>query len=226
MTPFDPQPLWLSLRLAAVTTAILFALGVPLAALIALARFRGRAVLATLVSLPLVLPPSVLGFYLLIAFSPTRPFGAFLERVFDCRLAFSFPGLVIGSVLYSLPFMVHPIQAGLEALPASLAEAAYTLGKGRLRTFTRVLLPNIRPALLTGVVLCFAHTLGEFGVVLMLGGNIPGVTRVAALAIYDDVEAMRYASAHTYAAILVGVSFLVLFAVHLINGRFFKESVR
>ncbi|MBI4238431.1 MAG: molybdate ABC transporter permease subunit [Deltaproteobacteria bacterium] len=225
-TPFDPAPLWLSVRLAAVTTSILLLLGVPLAALIARGRFRGRAVLATFVSLPLVLPPSVLGFYLLVAFSPSRPFGALIERVFDCRLAFSFTGLVIGSVLYSLPFMVHPIQAGLEALPPSLAEASYTLGKGRFTTLLRVLLPNIRPSLLTGIVLSFAHTLGEFGVVLMIGGNIPGVTRVAALAIYDEVETMHYAAAHTYAAILFGVSFCILLAVHMINGRFLKESVR
>jgi molybdate transport system permease protein len=181
----DWQPLLLTFRLAAITTLILFALGIPLAYWIAYTRTRFKPVIETLVSMPLVLPPSVLGFYLLLAFSPQNAFGQWLEQWFHVRLVFSFAGLVVGSVIFSLPFMVHPIQAGFQNLPVSLLEASRTLGKSDSFTLFRVLLPNIKPALLSGAVLSFAHTIGEFGVILMIGGNgegdtdtrVPGVRR-------------------------------------------------
>ena len=169
----DWTPLLLTFELAAVTTAILLVLGVPLAYALAFGRFRGKSMVETLVSMPLVLPPSVLGFYLLLAFSPQNFFGQFLAEHFGLQLVFSFAGLVVGSTIFSLPFMVQPIQAGFQGLPPSLTEAADTLGKPRHVTLWRVLLPNIKPALLAGTVLSFAHTVGEFGVVLMIGGNIP-----------------------------------------------------
>lgn len=217
--PIDWQPIWLTLRLASVTTILLLLIGVPLASWLALSRFRLKPVVESLVSLPLVLPPSVVGFYLLLAFSPTSRLGAWLLQTFDIQLVFSFPGLVVASLLYSLPFMVHPIQAGLENLPASWREVAYTLGQSPVRTLWRVLLPNCKPALLTGVVLSFAHTIGEFGLVLMIGGNLPGQTRVASIAIYDEVELLHFDTAHAYAALLLGLSFAILLLVYSINKQ-------
>ncbi len=215
----DLQPLWLTLKLASVTTVCLLLIGVPIAAAMASTRYRVKPLVEAIVSLPLVLPPSVLGFYLLLAFSPAQGFGQFLSDHLNIHLLFSFPGLVVGSVIYSLPFMVHPVQAGLEALPSSLREASATLGKTNLQTFFHVLLPNIKPALLTGIVLTFAHTMGEFGLVLMIGGNLPGVTRVASIAIYNDVEALNFHNAHVYAAILLAVSFIILLTVYTLNRR-------
>lgn len=220
----DWQPLWLTLELAALTTAVLLVVGLPLAIWLAGPAFRLKPVAEALISLPLVLPPSVLGFYLLLAFSPANALGRFLESVFDLRLVFSFPGLVLASVLYSLPFMVQPLQAGLEAVPASLKEAAYTLGRSRLTTLFRVQLPLIKPALLTGIVLSFAHTIGEFGLVLMIGGNIPGQTRVASIAIFNEVETLNYGAAHTYSAILLLLSFFILLSVYLINKRLVRTT--
>ena len=215
----DWEPLWLTLRLASITTLLLLLIGVPLASWLALSRFRGKPLLEALVSLPLVLPPSVVGFYLLLAFSPTSQFGSWLLHTFNLQLVFSFPGLVVASLLYSLPFMVHPIQAGLENLPASWREAAYTLGQSPIRTLWRVLLPNCKPALLTGIVLSFAHTIGEFGLVLMIGGNLPGQTRVASIAIYNEVELLHFDTAHAYAALLLSLSFLILLLVYSLNKR-------
>ncbi len=216
------QPLVLTFELASLTAIILLIVGIPLAYWLAYSRFRFRPIVETLVSMPLVLPPSVLGFYLLIAFSPEHLLGRTLLDNFNLRLAFSFNGLVLGSVIYSLPFMVQPIQSGFQGLPLSLKEAAYTLGKSRLATVRHVLLPNIRPALLTGIVLSFAHTVGEFGVVLMIGGNIPGQTRLASLAIYDEVEGLNYATANFYALILFAVSFIILLTVYVTNKRLLK----
>ena len=218
----DWQPLFLTFRLAALTTAILFVIGVPLAWWVAQTRTRFKPVIETLVSMPLVLPPSVLGCYLLLAFSPQHGFGQWLEQWFQVRLVFSFAGLVVGSVIFSLPFMVHPIQAGFQNLPASLTEASRTLGKPDIVTLFRVLLPNIKPALLSGAVLSFAHTIGEFGVILMIGGNIPGVTKVASIAIYDEVESLNYAAANFYAAVLFVISFAVLLAVYVMNKKMVK----
>jgi molybdate transport system permease protein len=221
----DWAPLWLSFRLALVTTLILLLVAIPLAWWLAYGRIRGRAAIEALISLPLVLPPSVLGFYLLLAFSPSHAFGRFLERWFDLRLVFSFPGLVIASLLYSLPFMVNPILSGFKGLPQSLREASSTLGKAASTTLIKVLLPNIRPSLLTGIVLSFAHTIGEFGVVLMIGGNIPGQTRVASLAIYDEVQSMHYHEANRYALLLFFFSFIILLTVYLINHHSRKTNL-
>ena len=151
--------------------------------------------------------------------SPTGPLGRLLDSALDVRLVFSFGGLVLASVIYSLPFMVQPIQSGFQALPLSLREAAYTLGQSPWQTATRVLLPNIKASLLTGAVLTFAHTIGEFGLVLMIGGNIPGETKVASIAIYDEVESLNYPAAHAYSFVLLAVSFGILLTVYWVNGR-------
>ncbi|GAB3743119.1 molybdate ABC transporter permease subunit [Spirosoma lituiforme] len=217
--PIDWEPIWLTLRLASVTTLLLLLVGVPLASWLALSQFWAKPLLEAFVSLPLVLPPSVVGFYLLLAFSPTSPLGHWLLDTFDLQLVFSFPGLVVASILYSLPFMVHPIQAGLENPPVSWREAAYTLGQSPRRTLWRVLLPNCKPALLTGIVLSFAHTIGEFGLVLMIGGNLPGRTRVASIAIYNEVELLHFDTAHAYAALLLILSFVILLLVYSLNKR-------
>lgn len=217
------DPLILTFKLALVTTLLLLVLSVPLAYWLAYTRSRIKPVVETLVSMPLVLPPTVLGFYFLIAFSPGNAFGQWLDTWLGIRLVFSFPGLVLASLIYSLPFMVHPIQAGLTSLPESLREAAWVLGKTRLQTLLRVLLPNIKASLLTGVVLAFAHTVGEFGVVLMIGGSIPGTTRVASIAIYDEVEALNYEAANFYSGVLFAITFIILMAVYLVNGGYLKR---
>lgn len=213
------QTLLLTFELATITTLLLLLIGVPLAYALSSWRARVKPVLEALVSLPLVLPPTVLGFYLLIAFGPNSWLGAWLQEHFDLRLVFTFTGLVVGSVIYSLPFMVQPVQSGLENLPSNLTEASYTLGKSRWETFFKVLLPNIKPSLLTGAVLSFAHTVGEFGVILMIGGNIPGETRVASIAIYDEVESLNYALANQYAAVLLLFSFVILMVVYTFNRK-------
>lgn len=217
LSEIDWSPLFLTFELAAVTTAILLVIGVPLALWLAGSRARWKPVAEALVSMPLVLPPSVLGFYLLLAFSPQSWLGHRLAATFDLRLVFTFEGLVLGSVLFSMPFMVHPLQSGFQSLPVSLTEAARTLGASRLKILFSVLLPNLKPSLLSGIVLAFAHTVGEFGVVLMIGGNIPGVTKVASIAIYDEVEALDYAAANVYAGVLFVLSFVVLLTVYIIN---------
>ncbi|WP_019140023.1 molybdate ABC transporter permease subunit [Noviherbaspirillum massiliense] len=221
---YDWQPLLLTFRLAAITTAILLAIGIPLAYWVAHSRSRLKPVVETLVSMPLVLPPSVLGFYLLLAFSPQHAFGHWLEQWLHLKLIFSFEGLVIGSVIFSLPFMVQPIQAGFQALSPSLMEASRTLGKSDRVTLFRVLLPNIKPALLSGIVLSFAHTIGEFGVVLMIGGNIPGITKVASIAIYDEVESLNYGAANFYSLVLFAVTFAILLTVYLVNKKWQKAE--
>ncbi len=208
----------LTFQLAAITTAILLVIGIPLAAFLVFSQMRFKSILEAIVSMPLVLPPSVLGFYLLLAFSPTSTLGSFLSE-HGIRLAFSFEGLVIGSVLFSLPFMVHPIQSALAQVPYSLFEASYTLGKSKWETMRRVILPIIRHGLISGIVLAFAHTVGEFGVILMIGGNIPGETRVASLAIYDEVESLNYALAHQYALTLFIITFSILLLVYSLNKK-------
>jgi len=212
-------PLWLTLKLALSTTLILFIIAVPLANWLSGKKGFFKIIVQAIVSMPLVLPPTVIGFYLLLAFSPANFFGRWLEEWFDVRLVFSFEGLLIASVIYSLPFMVHPIQSGLVSLPQSLKEASYSLGKTKYETLLKVLLPNIKSSLLTGIVLTFAHTVGEFGVVLMIGGNIPGKTRTASVAIYDEVEAFNYHNANVYAVILLVLSFAILFIMYLYNRR-------
>ena len=219
----DWSPLILTFELAACTTAILLLLSIPLAYYLVNTKSALKPVIETLVSMPLVLPPTVLGFYFLVAFSPGSVFGGLLNDWLGINLLFSFPGLVVASVIYSLPFMVHPVQSGLAALPASLTEAAHVLGKSSLTTLTKVLLPNIKASLLTGVVLAFAHTIGEFGVVLMIGGNIPGKTKVASIAIYDEVEALNYGLANFYSLVLFAITFCILLMVYLINGGYLKK---
>jgi molybdate transport system permease protein len=219
----DFQPFRITFELALLTTALLLVVGVPLAAALAFSRSRMRPVWEALVGLPLVLPPTVLGFYFLLLFGPSHGIGRFLEQMFDVRLVFSFPGLVVASVIYSLPFMVQPVQAGIASLPVSLLEASGSLGKSRLQTFLHVVLPNIRPSLLTGAMLTFAHTIGEFGVVLMIGGNIPGKTRVVSIALYDETEALNFSGANLYAGILLGISFVILLFVYTTNRNFFLK---
>jgi len=213
------SPLWLTFKLAFFTTLILFFISIPLANWLSYNKTISKTIAEVIVSMPLVLPPSVIGFYMLLAFSPGNAFGSFLENWFDVRLVFSFEGLLIASIIYSLPFMVHPVQSGLSSLSPSLKEAAYSLGKTKWETLIKVLLPNIKPSLLTGVALTFAHTIGEFGVVLMIGGNIPGKTRTASVAIYDEVESFNYHKANVYAAILMVLSFVILFTLYLVNKR-------
>jgi len=216
---FDWGPLFLTFKLAAMVTVILWVIGIPLAYWLAHSRVRWKTLVETLVSMPLVLPPSVLGFYLLLTFSPNSWFGSTLQRHLGIQLAFSFSGLVVASVIFSLPFMVHPIQAGFQSLPLALQEAAYVLGKSRRETLLRVQLPNIKPSLLSGTVLAFAHTIGEFGVVLMIGGDLPGTTRVASIAIFNEVEALNYSAANLYAMVLFGISFTILLTVYVLNKK-------
>ena len=213
------SPLWLTFKLAFFTTLILFFVAIPLANWLASKKNIFKTIAEVIVSMPLVLPPTVIGFYMLLAFSPGNAFGKFFEKYFNAQLVFSFEGLLIASIIYSLPFMVHPIQSGLSSLSPSLKEAAYSLGKTKWQTLIKVLLPNIKSSLLTGIVLTFAHTVGEFGVVLMIGGNMPGKTRTASVAIYDEVEAFNYHNANVYAVILIVLSFVILFIMYLVNRK-------
>jgi len=208
----------LTFKLATVTTIILLFIAIPLAYYLVFGKSRFKSIAEAIVSMPLVLPPSVLGFYLLIAFSPSSMLGGFLTS-HGIQLAFSFEGLIIGSVLFSLPFMVHPIQSALAQVPYSIFEASYTLGKSKLQTMARVIIPLIRHGLISGIVLAFAHTVGEFGVILMIGGNIPDETRVASIAIYDEVESLNYALAHQYALTLFMITFSILLLVYTLNKK-------
>ncbi|MDN3671073.1 molybdate ABC transporter permease subunit [Echinicola jeungdonensis] len=221
----DWEPLILTFQLALVVTLVLLVIGIPFGYGLAMSKGKWKPLVETLVSMPLVLPPTVLGFYLLMAFSPGNFIGKWLDQWLGLKLVFSFEGLVLASVVYSLPFMVHPIQSGISKLSPSLTEAAYVMGKSKTTTLFRVLLPNIRPSLLTGIVLTFAHTVGEFGVVLMIGGNIPGKTKVASIAIYDEVEALQYDNANAYSLILFAITFLILLGVYWVNGRQIKQLI-
>ncbi|NUN13556.1 MAG: molybdate ABC transporter permease subunit [Myxococcales bacterium] len=225
MTPEFTETMVLTFKVAAITTGVLLVLGIPLAYWLAYTKRRLRVVVETLVSMPLVLPPTVLGFYLLVSFSPANFLGQWIEEWFDLRLVFTFEGVIVGSILFSMPFMVHPLQSGFSSIPVSLREAAATLGMSRLRTLFVVLLPNMKPALLAGSVLSFAHTVGEFGVVLMVGGNMAGETRMASIAIYDRVEALDYATAHQYAFVLFAITFSILLLVYLVNRRFSRMEL-
>lgn len=217
------EPLILTFKLAIITTMVLVIVGIPIAYWISSTRSKLKPIVETLISMPLVLPPTVIGFYFLIAFSPNSAIGGWLNDVLGLQLVFSFSGLVFASVIYSLPFMIHPIQSGLSSLPPSLTEASYLMGKSKLLTLLKVQLPNIRKSLLSGIVLSFAHTIGEFGVVLMIGGNIPGETRVASIAIYNEVEGLNYANANAYSLILFIITFCILLVVYLLNGGYFKQ---
>jgi len=216
----DPGPLWLTVQLAAVTTLILLVAGTPLAWWLARTRARIRPVVEAVTALPLVLPPTVLGFYLLMALSPAAPLGGLWLSVTGHTLTFSFAGLVIASCLYSLPFMVQPLQAAFEAVGRAPMEAAASLRAGPVDAFFSVAAPMAGRGFLTATVLTFAHTVGEFGVVLMVGGNIPGQTKVVSIQIYEHVETIDYAQAHALSAILLVFSFVVLLAVYSLNRRF------
>lgn len=219
MSPGDVQAIWLTLRLAAVTTAILLVIATPLAWWLAHTRSAWKAPVGALVNLPLVLPPTVLGFYLLIGMGPHGPIGHLTESLGLGRLPFTFSGIVVGSVLFSLPFAVQPIQNAFEAVGTRPLEAAATLRAGFLDRFFSVAVPLARPGFLTAIVLAFAHTVGEFGVVLMLGGNIPGETLVVSVAIYNRVEALEYGPAHVLAGSMVAFSFLVLLSLNWLGRR-------
>ncbi len=219
----DWSPLLITFKLAFVTTCILLIISIPISYWLAYSKWKIKPVVEALVSMPLVLPPTVIGFYMLVAFSPSNSFGSWLEEWLGLKLVFSFEGLVLGSVIYSLPFMVQPIQAGFANLSPDLKRASYVMGKSRFTTLIRVLLPNIKTSLLTGIILAFAHTIGEFGVVLMIGGNISGKTKVASIAIYDAVESLNYDAANTYSMILFGLTFMILLAVYLLNGGYLKK---
>lgn len=211
------QALWLTVRLAFSATLILLLLGIPLAYWLNQSRWRGVALVETLISLPIVLPPTVIGFYLLILLAPQSPIGRFWLDTFGLSLTFSFAGLVVGSVLYSLPFAVQPFQAAFKGVDPDLVAAAAALGASPWQRFWRILLPAARRGIGVGVTLSFAHTMGEFGVVLMLGGNIPGETRVASIALYDEVQQLNYAAAHAYALVLLLVSFALLAAMNALQ---------
>lgn len=213
------QPIWLTLRLAGLTTVLLLVGGTPLAWWLAHTRSRMKVPLEAVTALPLVLPPTVLGFYLLMLLGAHGLLGHAWEQVAGQPLAFSFAGLVVASCLYSLPFVVQPMQGAFERLDRHGIEAAWTLGASRTKTFITVVLPQVRRGVLTAVVLGFAHTLGEFGVVLMVGGNIPGRTQVMSIAIFEHVEAMNYGAAARLSAGLMAVSFLVLMLVYGVNRR-------
>ncbi|MDR3370666.1 molybdate ABC transporter permease subunit [Rhodoferax sp.] len=219
LTPDNLQAIGLTLKVATLTTSILLLIGTPLAWWLARSGSWIKKPLAALVSLPLVLPPSVLGFYLLVAMGPHGPVGQWTQAMGWGVLPFTFAGLVVGSVLYSLPFMVQPVQNAMAALGDRPLEVAATLRASKLDTFFHIVLPLCKPGLITGTIMSFAHTVGEFGVVLMVGGNIPGVTRVISVQIYDHVEAMEYGEAHRLAAVMLGFSFLVLLVLHTYNQR-------
>ncbi len=213
------QPFWLSLRLAATTSAILLVVGVLIAYWIAYSRARWKFFVEAVVALPIVLPPTVLGFYVLVALGAQSPVGRAWQSWTGHTLAFTFAGLVVGSVVYSLPFAVQPFAASFSAVDPRLLAASAVLGAGRLRTFLRVVMPLSVAGIVTGVALSFAHTIGEFGVVLMVGGNIPGATRTISIAIFDDVQALDYASATREAAVLLVISFGILALVYGLNRR-------
>ncbi len=213
------EPFIISFKLAALTAFILFCIALPLAWYLSQTKSRAKPFLEALTALPIVLPPSVLGFYILWALSYNSPIGAFFEDTFGIKLVFSFSGLVVASCFYSLPFMVQPLQNGFESIHKNMLEASYIAGKSKLQTIFQVALPNMKPAILTAIIVTFAHTVGEFGVVLMVGGSIPGKTKVASVAIYEMVENLDYTSAHIYSAIMVGISFVVLLSVYIFNAR-------
>jgi len=213
------EALWLSVRLAGCVAAILLAVGTPLAYWLAQTKWRGKFLVESVVALPLVLPPTVLGFYLLVAMGANGPLGKLWTAWFGHTLAFTFLGLVVASVLYSLPFAVQPLAVAFESVDGRLLDAAAVLGAGRWRTFREIILPLSIRGVVTAAVLSFAHTLGEFGVVLMVGGNIPGITRTISIDIYDHVQSLDYGAANRMAVALLLISFAVLASIYAVNRR-------
>jgi molybdate transport system permease protein len=213
------ESLWLSIKLAACVAAILLAVGIPVAYWLAYSSWRWKFLLESVVALPLVLPPTVLGFYALLAMGPRGPLGKLWIALFGHGLAFTFGGLILASVLYSFPFAVQPLVASFEGVDRRLLDASAVLGAGGVRTFLRVILPLSLPGVVTAAVLSFAHTLGEFGVVLMVGGNLAGVTRTVSIDIYDHVQSLEYSDANRMALVLLVISFAVLSVVYALNRR-------
>lgn len=219
----DYAPFLLSFKLALITTLILFVICMPLAWYLSQTKSKSKPFLEALSTMPLVVPPTVLGFYLLWGLSHNSPIGQFFEEYFGIKLVFNFYGIIIASCIYSFPFMVQPLQSGFESLNKNMLEASYISGKSKFKTILLVALPNIKPSLLTALIITFAHTVGEFGVVLMIGGSIPNETRVAAIAIYEFVEVLDYKNAHIYSLIMIIMSFLTLLAVYIFNGNQKKD---
>ena len=219
------EPFIISFKLAFITTLILFFISLPLAWYLSQTKSKAKPFLEAITALPLVLPPSVLGFYILWALSYNSPIGAFFEEQFGIKLVFTFYGLVIASCFYSLPFMVQPLQSGFESLNKNMLEASYICGKSKFETLFKIALPNIKPSLITAIIVTFAHTVGEFGVVLMVGGSIPSETKVASVAIYEFVETLDYTNAHIYSAIMIIMSFLVLLSVYIFNKKKKRRSL-
>ena len=215
----DWQAFWLTIRLSALVAAALVVFGVPVAYWITYSRWRWKFLAEAVVAMPIVLPPTVLGFYVLVTLGPHSPLGHWWESLTGHTLAFTFEGLVIGSILYSLPFAVQPFAASFSSVDSKLLAASATLGSSKFRTFLRVILPLSLSGLVTGIALSFAHTMGEFGVVLMVGGNIPGVTRTVSIDIYDKVQASNYAAANQTALVLMAIAFVVLSMVYALNRR-------
>ncbi len=218
----DWQAIWLSVRLAGATTLILLAVGLPIAYWLAFSPRRWKFLVQAVVALPLVLPPTVLGFYVLLAMGPHSPVGALYARLTGGMLPFSFQGLLLASVLYSLPFMTQPVAASFAAVDRKLVEASWCLGVSRAATFRRVIIPLAVPGIATGAVLSFAHTMGEFGVVLMVGGNIAGATRTVSIAIYDQVQRLEYGAAAQTSIFLLAISFGVLALTYALQRRFWS----
>ena len=218
----DWTALWLSVRLATATTAVLLAVGVPIAYWIVYSPRRWKFLVEAVVALPLVLPPTVLGFYMLVSLGPVSPIGRWYVQAFGRTLPFSFDGLVVASVLYSLPFTVQPISASFAAVDRRLLAASEVLGVSTFRTFWRVIVPLSLSGVVTGVALTFAHTMGEFGVVLMVGGNIPGVTRTLSIEIYDQVQNLNFAAANSTAIALIIIAFVLLSIVYSTNRKFWS----
>ena len=219
----DFSPFYLSFKLAFISTVILLVFCVPLAYFLSRVSFKGKSVIEAIISLPLVLPPSVLGFYILVFLSPYSAIGSFFEEHFGIRLVFNFTGLVIASCIYSLPFMFAPLLGAFNSLPKNIIEASYTLGKGRITTMLKIALPNIKPSLLNGIIISFAHTLGEFGVVLIIGGSLSRETKVASIAIYEATEMLDFTTAHIYSGIMLAISFFVLFCVYFLTKKMKKD---
>lgn len=219
-------PLWLSLKLASCVAALLLVIAMPIAYWLAFTTWRGKFLLEAIVALPLVLPPTVLGFYALLAMGPAGPLGKFWNAAFGHGLAFTFAGLVVASMFYSFPFAVQPLMGAFEGIDGKLLNASAVLGASPWRTFRSVILPLSLPGIITAVVLCFAHTLGEFGVVLMVGGSLPGVTRTASIAIYDQVQSLAYGEANRMALVLLVISFVVLSIVYGLNRHVYLYGGR
>lgn len=211
--------IWVTFKLASLTAGALLLVGLPIAYWLAYSRWRWKFIIESIVALPLVLPPTVLGFYILVAIGPRSPIGQFYTDLVGHPLPFTFEGLLLASILYSLPFAVQPFATAFEQVDRKLIEASWTLGLSKLKTFFNLILPLSTAGLITGAVLSFAHTLGEFGVVLMVGGNIEGVTRTVSIDIYDEVQALNYAGAAKTAAFLLAISYLVLLLVYAINRK-------